>query len=116
MKAYADKYRYTKSHGVNVGDYVLIKQQKHHKISTEYEPGPYIYNSDLCERYSSYSETCTTDNRCITRIASHCKVIPVPVGKEKDQPKNTYDMYITPMKPSTNHSEAKANQLVNTSA
>ena len=42
MKMYTDFSRKTKDHGIKCGDIVLVRQRKWHKLSTSFEPNPYL--------------------------------------------------------------------------
>ena len=71
MKSYADDRRNSKEHHLQVGDTVLVRQQKKNKLSSVYNPEP-ITVTDI--NHSMITAT-RNDNSTITRNASFFKKI-----------------------------------------
>ena len=72
MKEYADKKRHTQPHDIQVGDSVLVKQEKRNKFTTPFEPVPYTVSS---ANGSMITARRITDQREITRNSSHYKKV-----------------------------------------
>lgn len=72
MKTYADNTRNTRDHNIRIGDTVLLRQRRHNKFSTPFEPTPYIAES---VKGTMVTARRTTDQRKITRNSSHYKII-----------------------------------------
>ena len=82
MKEYADKCNHAKNTDLNVGDKVLIKQQKLNKTSTPFKPEPF----ETTDKKGSMI-TAQTAEHTVTRNPSFFKKLPsnIPVHPEEEQ-------------------------------
>ena len=81
MKTYADKQRNVKPHGFQIGDTVLVKQQKNNKLTTPYSDKPYII---IKIKGSMITAKRIEDEKTITRNSSHFKTIKMTVRGSND--------------------------------
>ncbi|XP_045170892.2 uncharacterized protein K02A2.6-like [Mercenaria mercenaria] len=79
MKDYADTRRNTRKTEIKIGDSVLVKQDKHNKFSTPYDPIPY----EVIKTKGSMV-TAEREDKQITRNSSFFK----RVGTSKNEPNN----------------------------
>ena len=70
MKEYADHTRNTVNHNISTGDIVLVRQRRRNKVSTPFEPIPYIVEK---VKGTMITAKRTTDQRRITINSSHYK-------------------------------------------
>ena len=71
MKMYADKRNHASPCDINVGDYVLIRQKKQDKLTTPYNPQPFLVTT----RQGSML-TASSGDKSVTRNSSYFKKIP----------------------------------------
>ncbi len=78
-KEYADKRRNAKDSTIQVGDYVLVKQDRQNKLTSRFNDKPYrvIYRNKS-------RVTAQRDNHRVTRNVSHFKQIPRPTNIQSD--------------------------------
>ncbi|RUA05416.1 MAG: hypothetical protein DSY43_04620 [Gammaproteobacteria bacterium] len=91
MKEYADKKRHTQPHDIQVGDSVLVRQEKRNKFTTPFEPVLYTVISVNRSMITAHR---TTDEREITRNSSHYKKVNIQ-GQRPETPETrpkTQDM------------------------
>jgi len=79
MKLYADKKAGARPHALIPGDSVLVRQQKTGKLSTPYNPKPYVV-----EQTKGSMITARRGPHTITRNASHFKSIRIP-ARDKER-------------------------------
>ena len=83
MKIYADKKRRAQSSEIKVGDMVLMKQRKHNKFSTRFDPVPF-----RVERRQGTMVTVTRNGKYVTRNTSLLKKVNCPTymadGEEEE--------------------------------
>ena len=75
MKVYADSRRKAKPHYFRVGDPVLVKQKKSNKLSTPFDPKPYVITK---VKGSMIIAKRTSDCKNITRNSSQFKLLNLP--------------------------------------
>eukprot|EP00794_Sanderia_malayensis_P019334 gene19334-biopygen16221 len=80
-KTYADSHRNAKERDINVGDTVLVQQEKKHKLMTRFSKTPY----HVVERKGTRVIAENNENHRITRNVSHFKKIPDVVGLESSE-------------------------------
>ena len=68
MKAYADAKRLTAPHDIHVGDTVLVKQPRKNKLTTAYDPQPYVI-----EDINGSMISASRESGKIVRNSSHFK-------------------------------------------
>ncbi|KAK3726579.1 hypothetical protein QZH41_011039 [Actinostola sp. cb2023] len=88
---YADKKRHTQPHDIQVGDSVLVRQEKRNKFTTPFEPVLYTVISVNRSMITAHR---TTDEREITRNSSHYKKVNIQ-GQRPETPETrpkTQDM------------------------
>ena len=82
QKKYADSYRHTAQHNLQIGDTVLVRQQKQNKLSTPYNPTPFTV-----EKVKGNMVTATNSKHTVTRNSSFFKAVPLhDVHQEPDKP------------------------------
>ena len=81
MKKYADKRNHAKNINLQIGDYVLVRQQKKNKLSTPFGKTPYRVTEIKGTMITATSE----DSGNITRNVSMFKQIPNPNLEPQDQ-------------------------------
>ena len=82
QKKYADSDRHTAEHNLQVGDTVLVRQQKQNKLSTPCNPTPFIV-----EKVKGNMFTATNSQYTVTRNSSLFKAVPLQdVHQEPDKP------------------------------
>lgn len=97
MAHYADKRTHAKENPLKPGDAVLVRQPKRNKLSTPYNPTPFVVQ----ERKGTMI-TPSNGNKSITRNSSHFK--PIAQQLARYQPKEEDDESITEI-PITAHQE-----------
>ena len=80
MKANADRVKNAKESKKFIGDTVLVRQRKHNKFSTRYDPKPYRIT-----RINGTMVTASRPGHSITRNISFYKTIQPQPGKEEWQ-------------------------------
>ena len=80
MKNYADQRRHAKPNNLQVGDYVLVKSPRKDKLSSYYDPVPYIVTNIKGTMISAHR-----DGHNITRNASFFKRIVQPQFSSKSR-------------------------------
>ncbi len=81
MKSYADQRRNAKVSGIEVGDIVLLKQEKSDKFSTTFEPDPYTVISKNGSNVVLQSSSGTVYSRNSSHIK---KYIPATEGNQTE--------------------------------
>ncbi|KAK3763364.1 hypothetical protein RRG08_031862, partial [Elysia crispata] len=82
QKKYADSDRHTAQHNLQIGDTVLVRQQKQNKLSTPYNPTPFTV-----EKVKGNMVTATNSKHTVTRNSSFFKAVPLhDVHQEPDKP------------------------------
>ena len=88
MKVYADSRRNAKPHHFNVGDLVSVKQKKNNKLSTPFDPKPYVITK---VKGSMIITKRISDGKNITRNSSHFKLLNLsmhniqPISREETE-------------------------------
>ena len=93
MKAHADKG--TQVSKIQVGDLVLVRQQKQNKLSTRYNPYPFSVT-----RIKGTMVTARRKDKYITRNASHFKIVDVSMDgadESSDEEEEVEDSAIPPV-------------------
>ncbi|ESO96580.1 hypothetical protein LOTGIDRAFT_174811 [Lottia gigantea] len=76
IKEYADQKRHVKPHKFIVGNPVLVKIKKKCKLTTPYDPQPYVV---VRVKGTMITATRLSDGKSITRNASHFKLLEIPI-------------------------------------
>jgi len=71
MKIYADLKAHALETEIKPGEVVLLRQPKHNKLSTPYNPKPFVV-----EEKKGTMVTASNGSQTVTRNYSHFKVIP----------------------------------------
>ena len=71
MKIYADLKAHAQEREIKPGEVVLMRQPKHNKLSTPYNPKPFVV-----EEKKGTMVTASNGSQTVTRNSSHFKVIP----------------------------------------
>ena len=73
-KEYVNANRNVKKSKIKIGDYVLVQQDKHNKLSTNFNQQPYIVTNRSHSKVTARNE----NGHVITRNVSHFKQIARP--------------------------------------
>ena len=79
-KQYADRKRHTKPSTIDVGDTVLVRQEKQNKLTTKFNQTPYTVINWKGSEVTARSR----NNHIVRRNVSHCKKIPRPEQFDSD--------------------------------
>ena len=88
-KEYHDKKTNAKDHNVNVGDTVILKQQKHNKLSTNFEPRQYKVTAT---NHNMITATDSSGQFTRTRNVSHFRPTPPLNFKREEQEEDVVDV------------------------
>ena len=91
MKVYADKYNHAKSHHLKIGDCVLVKQQRHNKLSSYYDKMPYKITATKGTMVTATAQ----NNHTVTRNSSFFKKMPetaIPLQFEEEEEEEEEEM------------------------
>lgn len=78
---YANHRRHTKKSKIQVGDYVLVKQEKNNKLTANFSSKPY----KVIQRTGPEIKAQSNDGHIVTRNASHFKQIKKPENDTEDE-------------------------------
>ena len=107
-KQYADKRRHAKKSSIEIGDSVLISQEKRNKLTANFNNEPYTVTSkNNCEitATNKYGHT-------VRRNVSHCKLIPRATSDDGNESDDSED-YIIPTKKTNPDTTGNRNDEVN---
>ena len=96
MKENTDRAQRAKASGIDIGDTVLVKQPKQNKLSTNFNPDPYIVIERKGTMLTAYNEG---KDHTITRNISHFKRFPIQKETEIDSDIDDEDIMDMPNRP-----------------
>eukprot|EP00795_Rhopilema_esculentum_P003861 gene3861-15158_t len=96
MKENTDRAQRAKASGIDIGDTVLVKQPKQNKLSTNFNPDPYIVIEKKGKMLTAYNEG---KDHTITRNISHFKRFPIQKETEIDSDIDDEDIMDMPNRP-----------------
>eukprot|EP00795_Rhopilema_esculentum_P007975 gene7975-13874_t len=96
MKENTDRAQRAKASGIDIGDTVLVKQPKQNKLSTNFNPDPYIVIEKKGTMLTAYNEG---KDHTITRNISHFKRFPIQKETEIDSDIDDEDIMDMPNRP-----------------
>jgi len=101
MKVYADERRNTKPSVIHPGDAVLVKQHKKNKLSTPFEPNPYVVETVKGPMITAQR---MSDGRHTVRNSSHFKRLKQPAEVYRQQfPRQDEDLDECPPEPESSY-------------
>jgi hypothetical protein len=107
-KQYADKRRHAKKSSIEIGDSVLIRQEKRNKLTANFNNEPYTVTSKInCEITATNKHGHT-----VRRNVSHCKLIPRATSDDGNESDDSED-YIIPTKKTNPDTAGNRNDEVN---
>ena len=109
MKVHADKHLHTRASTLQVGDTVLVKQVRQHKLTPPFDPRPLSVTSILGDMV-----TASRDSYNITRNVSHFKKLPNSVRVKLSEPEEgeeNENETMTRSQTSTESSETSSNAI-----